>query len=278
MTSQNKILVLGGDERQKELQKILLKKKFLSTHIFSNDSKELTLKRISEADIIILPLPVTKNGKTVFCLESEFDLTINELLEYISPTVLIIGGMILPETAKQLEEKKCLYYDILSNKSFVSYNSYLTAQGAVKLLLENANDYFVSKKALVTGYGSVSKALVYFLKGIGTDVYVAARKKEDRTDAKCKGLKTIEIQEIDKTVYLFDFIFNTVPSNIFGGTAVKHIKNESIYFELASSPFGAKKEDFEKYEKNYIPAPQLPGRFYPKQCANAIFDTVKDFL
>lgn len=278
LIDKNKILIIGGDGRHSSLNTLLLKKGYLSKHIFEEEDSQVLKNDISKADIIILPLPVSKDNKTILCSIGGLALNLDELLDYISPFASVLGGMISEELERRLTEKNIACYDYYTDEAFVKFNAHLTAQGVLKLLLENSNDYVVSQKALVTGFGRVSKAVSFFLKGLGVDVYVAARRREQRSEAEAYGIKTLSIGDIEKTVYIFDYIVNTVEQRIFTKQSIRTLKNNALYIEVASSPFGADKDDFDIFGKKYIFAPQLPGRFYPEQSAGAILKSIEDLL
>lgn len=278
LTAQNKILILGGDSRQKYLFRLLIKNGYCARHICSDFNGAEIQTKISEANIIILPIPVTKDNTLIFCTDGEFNLTIDDFLQYISPSASVFGGMFSFEFEKKLKEKNITYYDFGTDESFTRFNAHLTAQGVLRLLLENAESYIVSKKVLITGYGRISRALASLLKGLSMDVYIAARNISKRHEAELFGLKAIDICDIERSVYIFDYIINTVPFGIFSSDSISNIKPDAVYFEVASKPFGAEKKDFENTGKKYVFAPQLPGRFYPEQSAGAILKSLKDLL
>ncbi len=279
LTAQNKILILGGDLRQEYLSRLLIKNGYCVRHICSDfNQAEIQKTKISEANSIILPLPVTKDDIHIFCSNGEFDFTFDEAIEYISPLASVFGGMFSLEFEKKLKEKSIKYYDFYEDEAFTKFNAHLTAQGILRLLLENAENYIVFKKVLITGYGRISKALANFLKGLSMDIYIAARNSYQRSEAELFGFKAIDIDDIERSVYVFDYIINTVPSKIFSPKAIRNIKPNAVYFEAASRPFGAEKKDFDNTAKKYVLASQLPGRFYPEESAGAILKSFKDLL
>ncbi|MGN1418471.1 MAG: NAD(P)-dependent oxidoreductase, partial [Acutalibacteraceae bacterium] len=133
-------------------------------------------------------------------------------------------------------------------------------------------------KILITGFGRVGKACARVLSGIGTDVYIAARNPSQRSEAVCMGYKAVDISEISRIIYIFDFIINTVPAQIFTIKNIMTMRERAVYIELASKPFGALEADFESEKKRYILASSLPGRFYPNSCAEAIYKTINDYM
>ncbi len=255
-----KILILGGDRRQKELFSLLTSRELDCTSVFEGELLN-TSDFIRGFDVIILPVPFSKDGKNLFSENAMLKISLSDIISGLEPGKHVIGGSFSESFLSLAKENGAKTFDLLGERDFALFNAYLTAQGAVRLLLENTEDYVVSKRALVTGFGKVGKATAHFLSSLGLDVYVFARRSEIRTHARALGYKTISETELSQSVHLFDFIFNTVPKRLFEKEDVLHMKNRAVYFELASAPFGADKENFEKAKATFVFGGGLPGRF-----------------
>ena len=107
-------------------------------------------------------------------------------------------------------------------------------------------------------------------------MYVSARRKLQQTQAECIGYKTVDFDKINFASDSFDYIFNTVPENIFLPEIAGKI--EGLYFELASAPYGIDKKYFESNKKSYIFAGALPGRYYPYQSAEKLAEITVQYL
>lgn len=278
MNETKKLLIIAGDKRQKKLYDILTEKGRKCESVFEAKDVPKAEQLTASADIIILPLPVTKDKVNVYSENKELVLPIEAILGSVKSGQLVIGGLIDRKIKQRLKGAGASYLDFYSDESLISYNAFLTAQGAVYLMLENTDEYVVSKKILITGFGRVGKAVSHFMKVMGLDVYVAARSEVQRSQAVSYGYKAINISDIGSTVFLFDFIVNTVPWQIFIKNDVKAMKKSCVYTELASSPFGAKREDFEAYGKKYEAAASLPGRLYPSASAKAIYKAIEKYI
>ena len=271
----NKHLVLAGDGRQKELF-ALLKRKEKSVQYVNGDVGIDELKDlIAQSETIVLPTPLSRDDKFIFSDNENFKITIDELIDCLSENNVVYAGGVKPNTAKKISEKNVKFTDCMKEESFVTYNAYLTAQGTLRILLENTSEYLPDKRILITGFGKVAKAVAQLLCSLGCDVYVAARKKLQRTEAELSLCKPICIDDINSTIYLFDFIINTVPAKIFSKYDISCMKDGAVYIELASAPFGAEYTDFEEHNKNFILGSALPGKFCEKASAKAIFNEIK---
>lgn len=270
----NKFLIIAGDNRLKELF-ILMKQKGKNVDYINEKISYSELKvKIDESNNIILPLPLTVDDEYIFSNNNELRISVNEIISALNKEQKVYFGGMKWKFKKQLIERDISFVDYLSEESFVTYNAYLTAQGALRLLLENTNDYLPEKRILITGFGRVAKAVAQILCNLDCDVYVAARSREQRVEAELSGCKSISTEDINSTIYLFDYIINTVPSNIFTENDISCMKSDSIYFELASAPYGVNCQNFENKPMKYISGAALPGRFCEKACAKAILNEI----
>lgn len=258
--------VVVTNKVQSEIVGVLKKKGVSCMGIDTFDEKN-TKEFFSSCKKIVLPFPSTRSN-IAFLPQAK------ALSEYLSKDNIVFGGMIsnnLKDEMKLSEMKYCDYYE---NEAYVLKNAQLTSQGAVRLLLENTNEFLVGKKALVTGFGRIGKSLAFLLKSLGIKVFIAARREEAAVEASAFGFEVISFSALKGAMFYFDFIFNTVPSVVFSYRDIAHINDGSIYFELASDPFGAEKKNFELLGKKYVHGGALPGRFYPSAVAQNIVDFI----
>lgn len=276
MLSDKKLLIVGGDLRQELLYEILNNKGYYCTR--ENSKESSAFERLVQASVIILPVPVSSDGKNVYSDNSDFKLDLSEFSKKISPRQLVLGGMFKRENKDIFNKNNVIYKDFGSFEHFLSYNAFLTAQGALRLLFDNTNSLLTGKRVLVTGFGRIGKALSNMLKNLNMEVFVAARNDVQLTEAVCLGYKTVRINDISSVIYLFDFIFNTVPENIFTECDIYHMRTGCTYFELASEPFGAKKEHFDRSDKKYVAGGGLPGKYVSYSAAKKIGELVENLI
>lgn len=268
------ILIIGGDRRQKELNCIFNKIGYRSTHILSEEDFNFAKTEIN--DVVIFPIPMTKDGEYIYSDESNKSIGINNILKGLTSDKLVFGGGFTDAIRLYFEEKKITYIDYLKCNDFVEYNAYLTGVGSLKHLYEVTNEDIRYKKVLVTGFGRVARYVAKSLKDAGCDVYITARNKMQKTEAECIGYKIIEFSKKNSFLYLFDYIFNTVPENIFTHDDVNHING--LYFELASAPYGVKNISFVSREEKFISASSLPGKYLSYSAAEKIAEITFNYL
>ena len=271
-----RFLIIGGDSRQLYLKKKLDADFYDAFHLrYPADIS--ALYDIESYSHIVLPVPVSKNNLTVYSSD-KLNITLSELKKKLLACHTVYGGMFNDSLLIQMEDNNITHYDFMIDKNFKLLNAYLTAQGAIRDLLCNTDDTVSGKKALIIGFGDVAKTLAEKLKAFNTDVYIAARNKNQLSSARLNGYKTMTLEMISELIYMFDFVFGTVPFNIISADDVKAMGEDCIYFELASAPYTAEKGDFERFGKRYILSSSLPGKYLPKASADIIFDFILNNL
>lgn len=274
MFKDKKVVIIGGDKRFSYLFERLKKEADdcvmfnTNTEVFVSDS---FLKLF---DVIILPLPVTKDGVYINSMNKDFFMPL-KALEEIRDDAIVFGGIINEETSRIIKKQKNRYYDYYNDEEFLQLNSHLTALGTVKLISDGDSQKLKNKKALITGYGHLSKALCNCLEELEMNVSVVARNVKSREDAVCHGFDAYDFPLYKEVLQRFDYIFNTVPSAIFSPENIKNLRKDTVFVELASKPFGTAPENFLSFDKKYICGQSLPGKYYPKECSEGIYEAIK---
>ncbi len=256
-----KIIVLGGDERQKYLTENLKAKGYNTEHIFT---KENLKEKINSSDYVVLPLPSTKDKITVFNTLSDDKIYISDLQEYIKNQKVFTCKLML-------EGKNCRDYSILD--SFAIKNAVPTAEGAIALAVLHSKKTLFSNKALIIGNGRIGKILSIMLKNMGADVTVSARKESDLSFIEAFNMKNIRTSDINSVASQFDFVFNTVDFPVIDTEFLRGMKKDALLIELASHPGGIY-GDKAAAKCEIINAQGLPGKYSPITAAEILTDTV----
>ena len=274
------IIIVGGDKRQKYLKEYLENEGFgvSSYGLFDWDDDTDKLKStIDENAVIILPLPATRNGKTINMPFSKKEITVDRLLSFLGKDNLVFGGIIKGELLSRLRETDIPFVDYY-DESFIEKNAVLTAFGTLKIILEHIDFALPMGEYAVTGYGRVAKETVNLLSSLSCNVTVFARNPSQREDANIKGSKAYPITSLSSLANRFDIIINTVPYGIITEDIAKNINEKCKVIELASAPYGM---DFEVMRKNgvdVIKAFGLPGKYTPKTAGEIIGKKIQEYL
>jgi dipicolinate synthase subunit A len=257
-----KILLLGNDKKVQECRNRFISQGFSAEIEFD----KTILNKLQTYDCIVLPLPTVSNG-----LISGTDFTVEELLDNKRPEQYVFFGNI-----DLTGVSKCFsyYYD----ETFLLKNSLLTAQGVLKLLVENTDSCIFGTKVAVIGYGRCGKMISSMLKGFGTKVTVFARRNASIAQAYFDGYLSENISVINDVIGNFDVIVNTVPGHIITESGISKLSSNNIYIEVASKPYGFDINKTDLFNFKYILGESLPGRFFPRSAGINIADTVIEIL
>lgn len=259
-------LIIAGDKRQLYLKNILKSQGKDVFHIaYPADLKELDV--IEKYSHIILPVPLTKDKKTLYSIEPELKIELGFLRDKLLPFHKVYAG-------GELSGCKCNVTDLMKDAVFKRNNALLTAQGTLRVLLDNTESYIIGKKALIIGFGDVAETLADLLSKNGLRVHIKGRNKTKLITASMLGYEVSELSKDENRLEAYDFIFGSVPSNVLTERDIESIRDEVIYFELASYPFTADVNLFSKHGKRYVSGSALPGRYLPLASAELIADFV----
>lgn len=274
------IVIVGGDKRQKYLKEYLQGQglEVTSYGLFDWDDDTDKLKgMIEETSAIILPLPATRNGKTVNMPFSKKEISVDRLLSFLGKDNIVFGGIIKDDLLSRLRETDIPFIDYY-DEAFIEKNAVLTAFGTLKIILEHIDFALPMGNFAITGYGRVAKETASLLTSLSCHVTVFARKPSQREDANIKGCKAFPISALSSLVHRFDIIINTVPSEIITEETVKNINKNCKIIELASAPYGMNFELMRKNGIDVIKAFGLPGKYTPKTAGEIIGKKIEEYL
>lgn len=279
------ISVIGGDLRQLTVAKALKDEGY---HIFlygfdknintGDIEPEDDLDYVLGSDIIILPVPISYNGCTINSPFSDSPLSIEEFLDGLNPSALVFGGQFKPELEAKLEERGIKYCDYLKREELAIKNAIPTAEGAIKIAIEETPITLHGSKCLVLGYGRIGKILASMLSGIGANVYVEARKYADLAMIEGHGYEPLPLCELSRSIGDFEIIFNTIPSLILPRDLLRRVSSSALIIDLASKPGGVDFSAAGELGIKVIWALSLPGKIAPVTSGNIIKDTITNIL
>lgn len=264
-------LLIGGDSRLKYLYQSLKNKGFIVSHIYSKrfEDCEKALDKIENANIIILPIPLTQDKRHIFAPLCDKRLLIEEVIARAKSNALIFGG-----GQHLLLENNKNYINILLNEEMTIKNAYATAEATLSIIEEELPTTIRGSNFAVLGYGRIGKALSHILKLLGSNVTVFARRPEVLKEALNNGLMAQNISKINEYLKNSDIIINTIPYLILTNKELKLLKNKTVIIDLASRPGGVDFISARKYGLNTIHALSLPGKFSPKSAAEYIEEAI----
>lgn len=278
---QKKIVLVGGDQRNAEVAELFAAENH-KVFVYGFEKYNFIHKNITkcdnlqtEADFIISGIPFSKDGIYINSNFSREAIKIEELFNKAQNKKIIAGG-IKKEIYEIAKKYNCELIDILNNEELTILNVIPTAEGAIQIAMEESQETINGSKCLVMGFGRIGKVLSKMLAGIGAKVYCEARKKEDLAYIEAYGYEKIELNDLDKFLPEFKYIFNTIPSLILDRERLKFINKDTIIIDLASNPGGVDFDVAKEKGIKAILALGLPGKVAPRTAARYIKEVLKN--
>lgn len=274
--------IVGGDRRQLYLAKSLREDGFpVFLHGFENleeagEFPSLPLKELGkQCQIALLPLPATRDGKTVNAPFAKEPIALDEHFARVFQRCEVLGGMVGKVRDSSPMWKDISLSDYYQREELTLGNAFLTAEGAIALAVEQYPGALGGSHCLVTGFGRIGKALCLALRGLGAVVDCCARKPWDLAAIRALGCRPLEYSGIEDR---YDILFNTVPALVLGEAPLSRQGPDTLLLELASAPGGIDRQAAKKYGLRVVDAPSLPGRFSPKASGELIKEAVYHIL
>lgn len=249
------VVFVGGDERM-AISALLLEKEGhrvktvgLKTALPTLSTDEI----FSFAEAVVLPIPCTKDGKTV--LGTDIPLSL-----FANPSLILWGGA-LPPFLRSLP----LAHDFLEDEPFTLSNALLTAQGGIAYALGATKRGFWGIDAAVLGFGRIGGFLTEMMRGFAVPISVYARREEVLTRASLLGFQAKKWQEplsVPERV-----VFNTIPQEINGLS----FSPSSLVIDLGGG--------LAHYASHPVTSLRgLPGIFSPKAAGEIVYKTLSAFF
>lgn len=219
---------------------------------------------VEKCSILLLPIPMCKKGKINITGE---EITEEEFLTYLKSGQSLYAGKITDKFQKAAEKKGVSCYDYMEEERIAIYNSIATAEGTIAEMIRTSLCNLQGRKVLVLGYGRCGRILAKKLQALDALVTVCARRKEVLMEAHVFGCQTFPLQELGNRIKEFPLIINTIPERILGKEILKEADPASIFYEIASEPYGIDGEEAKKRKIRVEILGALPGKYSPVSSA-----------
>ena len=272
-----KICILGGDLRQETVYNLLKEDGFAVSKLCLSKEDDGSVV-LGDFDILILPIPVTYDNVNINAPLSEMEISLEYVLNSISPDCIVLGGRISPDFEKCLLDRGMKYFDYYEREELIIKNAIPTAEGAIEIAMTEMPITIFGSRVLIVGYGRIGKMLASRFKALGARVTVSARKHKDFAWIEENGCDFIHTGDISSCIGSYDIIINTVPSTVIDKVALDKMRRDSLIIDLASKPGGVDFASAKELGRNVIWALSLPGKTAPITSGKIIKDTIVNIL
>lgn len=268
------ILIIGGDNRNLILSK-MLEENYNVIRYGLGTKEENLIYSINKSDVIITATPFSVDFENIYSPLTSEKIRIKQFVD-LTHNKKIIAGNISENYLKDLENNENIVFDIMKEKDFVIKNTIPTAEGVIRIIIENTDITIHNSNIAILGYGRVGKRLASVLNGLGANIFCLDTKKEEVANIDMCGYNIIKDFYIE--IGKMDVIINTVPKLIIGKKEIDVINKQSLIIDVSSKPGGIDFEYANKLEYKVIHALGLPGKTAPITSAKYIKDVVENLI
>ena len=277
--------VVGGDKRNIELARMLCGCGYtVKLFGFVNYEREMPMQcknlyeAVSGADCVIGPIPASHNGSALNAPFHNEPVYVEDLFRLIKPHQRFLAGVIKPELLELASKYNIHVIDMLKREELLIRNAIPTAEGAIKIAIEETDITIHGNRMMVIGYGRIGKILSGMLRGIGAKVLAVVIDDEAAALAESAGCEVVFFKDMEAHLKNTDVIFNTVPKILLDKSNMQYVRKNTLIIDLASPPYGVDVNDSRNFGLKVLYTNSLPGKIAPVTTASYILGTVKRIL
>ena len=279
------VVVLGGDTRQSVLAEYLTKKSYdvQSYGIVSPCAGECLQDALQGADLVVLPLPITTDGKHLYqpLVQGQDLLHLDEIFERIPKTAVVFGGKCSDAIQNRASSYGLQVTDYYENEAFQQKNALLTAEGALSILMREIPRTVKGLPVVVIGYGRIAKALCRILVAMRAEVTVVARRQEAVLAASALGASAVLFRDREALRAALSgklAVINTAPARLIEEGDLANMRRDALVLDLASAPGGVDGIAAGTLGIRVIWALSLPGKYAPLCAGEIVGETLLEML
>lgn len=236
-----RFVVLGGDERMRAAEQALRRA----------GQPVLEPVQADQADCLLLPVRLTDRSPELALA-----------LALARPGAVLLGGAVSPAAAARARAAGFLLRDYMQWEELALLNAIPTAEGCLRLLLENRRTTLWGGRLLLVGYGRVGQAIGRRLLALGMGVTAVDRDPARRAAAQADGCAAAGPEKLPALASGADTVVNTAPAPLLTAPVLARLAPGAVVVELAGHG-AADEAAAARLGVRLLAAPGLPGRCAP---------------
>ena len=275
-----KITFIGGDARTVALCRLFEQAGDTVLRLFTmgqeNDSPDLAAA-LRSADVLVLPLPVSRDGIHPTAPAGLTPPTLTEIFEEVGRDCLVLGGMLSPRVRAVASAAETEITDYYMGEELIRKNAIATAEAAVAMAALELPVTIMGNHFAILGAGRIAMHTLSLLRAMGARVSLFARSPAAREKAQSLGATVYPIEatvapDIPPTVRA---VFSTVPAMLYPRGA-KMPSRGTYFYDLGGGAMDAEAAR----EAGIIlpPSAALPGKYSPESAAEYLFAEIKKLI
>lgn len=268
------ITFLGGDKRNCILSNMLEGEYQVLRYGMGMERENDYNEGIKKAKYIVLPIPISTDGENLYMPFDNTKIKLEDLYSNVHGKVIICGA--LKSGIKANLEKDNKIIDVMQNEELTLKNTIPTAEGVIKIIIENTEITIDNSNIAIIGFGKVGKKIAELLSSLNSNIFCTDIKKEEVANIERCGYNVLDND--CRSFGKFDVIINTVPQIIIDKKELELIGKKTLIIDVASNPGGINHKYAKTNGYNCIHALGLPGKVAPETSAKYIKETLIDML
>jgi len=281
-----KIAIIGGDKREEIMIQCLADKGYKLSVLTENQIEHPNVtcytavdKVVSNQRVVIAPMSGTdQNGilKSTF-IRNKVQLT-KEFFRLLTKDTLFLIGIAKPAVKKILEDELIQYIEMACLDDLAIMNAIPTAEGAIKIAIEESGQTIFGSNILTYGLGKVGLSIAWRLKALGAESYAVTRNKAAMARGKDLGIKMLTYNQLEEYLSVMEIIYNTVPKKIITANSISLMQKKTLMIDLASAPGGIDFEAADQMGIKTIQALGLPGKVAPITAGKILAEIIPSII
>lgn len=282
-----KIGIIGGDKREEYLVNLLAKKGFeLRVLKKSTDRSEKSVKYfqkikdvVGDVEVVLAPMSGTDEDGFLKSVFVDYKVNLDStFFSYFKPGTFFMIGVARTELKELLKKENIKYLELAELDDVAILNAIPTAEGALKIAIEETDYTIYGSNTLVLGLGRVGLTMAWRLRQLGAKSYAVTRDRAAMARGKDLGIDIITYERLRDYLPQMDILFNTVPAQVLTEEYINLLKDNSLIIDLASTPGGTDFKAAEKMGIKALLAPGLPGKIAPRTAAEILADVIPGLI
>lgn len=265
------ITIIGGDGRMTHTAAAFSADGKIVSLWGQKGEREETLRERLAADLVILPIPLTRDGQRLNAPYAHEKPELVRLIELLRPGQMVAAGNAPEAFRAAVEEKGCCFFDYGRAEPYAIPNALATAEGAIAMAITHTDRLLAGAVVAILGFGRIGKQLCRLLLAMGAKVTVAARRESDLAFAATMGADVQPLYQMKETLEKYTMIFNTIPIKMLKSSDFDGFSKDGIFFDLAPIYDGTE-------DVRIIRCPALPYRYAPKSAGELIYTCLRGEL
>jgi dipicolinate synthase subunit A len=282
-----KAAVIGGDEREKEIIRLMKEFGIEVKAIGLPKEIELVLGHPQEEEVadaikgvsaIICPIPGLGMDDSIYAPSWPNKLYLNlEDLKLAQKNAVLIMGTASPKIKAIAKEAGVVLREYETDDELMILRSAAVAEGAIKIAIENTDITIHRAPVAVLGFGRMSMSIVRLLDAMKARVTLFARNPVQLARGWEMGIEVRHLKELPREIKNFKMIFNTIPVQYLDKEAISLTDPEALLMDLAAPPGGIDFEAAKELNRKAIWARGLGSRA-PKTVGQSQWKGISRFL